>query len=1151
MKKHLLLIVICCSLLQLFSFAQGTTVKKSTAYAYDFNLRLTSDSSFIFVGDEGIASVEHNQTFNWYKSVPVPRYFTNFDILKNSDSTFFTFGAIPGTTSYMAAFSIFNKNGTFKPVKFFPSLCIFHKALPMNKNTILAQVSTNYNAYVYDFGLMKLNNGGTPLLTKKISPVFEVYLASYGFVLNKINENLFLATTYSYDFSTKQKDLITFAVDSSLNVLWAKMRGGKRDEVPICTLDLNGKHFTICQTTSFGAGKNDILIVCTSNSGTVLWNKTIGSELDEYPLKVSLDKDSSLLISGYVKKDLNELGLLLKVTQEGEPVWAKTYDPMPGYQYLRMYDTYVNRFGNISAAFGISTQVSSRPLACFMDLQPSGGSVCAGKSLLVKQKTVILTEKEVAATSTVLNPVASDTSGTNPNIPETMNTWCANACTTKANMHFSKSRICKGSSITFINTSSDNDSIRWLMDGTKMSNTTNFSPTFTTAGNHVVSLVAFGASCKDTIAANITVDDVPVADFSYTQKNLEGQFTNLSVGALTDTWMMGDGTLYSSIDAHHNFPKVGSYNVCLIASNTCSADTTCKSFEAQDYSNSTMNAYYSFNSSSPNEWGTSICQEPSGNLLVAIDDNSYGSAGADASLMKIDQQGKILRHGIIPYRTRGKVCSLGERGYLLVTTGSCIIFLDLQSPWYNNARFLENFNPVFPMEAKNKKDIYLGGFSSASKGAVAKLNEYGNIVWAKDLAWATNVFGMVELKDGNLLVYGKSISSDAYLAKLNGKTGNMMWSKSYTTSTGVSGTSICYDSVSNHIYMSGGFNSYGLFIMKADTDGNIIWQKTMETSYAFWSRCFINQYNQLYVCQSGYTNNYIARLDTAGTVKWMKDFQGKSTGRVGSAEYTLCHDGGIAAAGVFQVGLSSNTYTFVIKTDTAGTNAACIPTPVVEKSLGYKFTSTYNGIDSVSNHGGLFGYPNITYDSVNYYSQINCASTACNTYLKYTIPSHSALTYHFEPSQPGFTISNLHWNFGDGSTSNVHSPVHTYAAPGYYNVCLSGTIAGCGNLSYCENVHIVITDVEQKEADENYLTIFPNPYIGSTTIQYNLAKKSIVTVEVYNTIGQLITTLQTGEQAQGTYSLNYEAEKNNSSGLYFLKLTVDGKTVIKRMNEVK
>src|SRR4029077_5519482 len=55
--------------------------------------------------------------------------------------------------------------------------------------------------------------------------------------------------------------------------------------------------------------------------------------------------------------------------------------------------------------------------------------------------------------------------------------------------------------------------------------------------------------------------------------------------------------------------------------------------------------------------------------------------------------------------------------------------------------------------------------------------------------------------------------------------------------------------------------------------------------------------------------------------------------------------------------------------------------------------------------------------------------------------SCSSLTCAFTStsSDPDGTITSYSWNFGDGGTSTVQNPSHTYATPGTYNVALTVT----------------------------------------------------------------------------------------------------------------
>jgi hypothetical protein len=63
---------------------------------------------------------------------------------------------------------------------------------------------------------------------------------------------------------------------------------------------------------------------------------------------------------------------------------------------------------------------------------------------------------------------------------------------------------------------------------------------------------------------------------------------------------------------------------------------------------------------------------------------------------------------------------------------------------------------------------------------------------------------------------------------------------------------------------------------------------------------------------------------------------------------------------------------------------------------------------------------------------------------------------------------------------------------------------------------------------------YPNPFNPSTTIQYALPARSIVKLQVFNMLGQLITELVGTEQNAGYQSVVWKA--NVASGLYFYRI---------------
>jgi hypothetical protein len=64
---------------------------------------------------------------------------------------------------------------------------------------------------------------------------------------------------------------------------------------------------------------------------------------------------------------------------------------------------------------------------------------------------------------------------------------------------------------------------------------------------------------------------------------------------------------------------------------------------------------------------------------------------------------------------------------------------------------------------------------------------------------------------------------------------------------------------------------------------------------------------------------------------------------------------------------------------------------------------------------------------------------------------------------------------------------------------------------------------------------FPNPFNPSTVIRYAIPVKSHVTLTVHNLLGQLVSTIVSGEQEAGFHEIKFEAP-NLASGVYLYRL---------------
>ncbi len=71
-------------------------------------------------------------------------------------------------------------------------------------------------------------------------------------------------------------------------------------------------------------------------------------------------------------------------------------------------------------------------------------------------------------------------------------------------------------------------------------------------------------------------------------------------------------------------------------------------------------------------------------------------------------------------------------------------------------------------------------------------------------------------------------------------------------------------------------------------------------------------------------------------------------------------------------------------------------------------------------------------------------------------------------------IRTWHWSFGDGATDTVPNPVHSYAAEGMYNVCLTvSNPRGADTL--CRELQVLVSSTGEPTGGGLRLEIFPNP----------------------------------------------------------------------------
>ena len=130
-------------------------------------------------------------------------------------------------------------------------------------------------------------------------------------------------------------------------------------------------------------------------------------------------------------------------------------------------------------------------------------------------------------------------------------------------------------------------------------------------------------------------------------------------------------------------------------------------------------------------------------------------------------------------------------------------------------------------------------------------------------------------------------------------------------------------------------------------------------------------------------------------------------------------------------------------------------------------------------------------------------------------------------------------------------PIQTWEIPGVPAMAYVGS--GGNNVYYDSWSNTGIEEEKKGTAvNKEFATIMrPNPFTHATRIEYTLSKHSKVSIKVYNTLGQEVTTLFDGVKESGTHGLEWTGiDKNGtvlSRGIYFLKIETPDNKVTKKI----
>jgi PKD repeat protein len=136
-------------------------------------------------------------------------------------------------------------------------------------------------------------------------------------------------------------------------------------------------------------------------------------------------------------------------------------------------------------------------------------------------------------------------------------------------------------------------------------------------------------------------------------------------------------------------------------------------------------------------------------------------------------------------------------------------------------------------------------------------------------------------------------------------------------------------------------------------------------------------------------------------------------------------------------------------------------------------------------------------------STTSTVTLACNLPVASYIYNGDGLTAQFQNNSSSGV--SYHWHFGDGKTSTLTNPTHTYSTTGTYTVCLVA-INGCGRDSTCDTVNVCTPPTADfVSADSALTTTYLNESLNGQTYYWtfgnNAASNLVNPVYTYPSVG--------------------------------------------------
>lgn len=444
-----------------------------------------------------------------------------------------------------------------------------------------------------------------------------------------------------------------------------------------------------------------------------------------------------------------------------------------------------------------------------------------------------------------------------------------------------------GTTINFVNTTSNGSIWDWHIDDVSTATTTDFSHTFNTLGTFEITLFATNAdpNCHDDYSITVTVVCPVEAGFSSSNVYpLPGEivdFTNESTNATDYVWTVNGSTEASSQDFTFVFPAEGVYQVCLEASNGLCEQSYCQTLFVFEPTGSCEDSTFVKFIGDPNA-------NEKGNLIIPSSDGNFylgGSYYGNPYIVKMTPGGVVLWEYFIPMAWDILVdYTITD---MIEDSAGMLVFCGLDGSGQNLQGFICKYNP-----------------------------DLNTVIWMQRTDYSSALRSILEpppnsTPGNDYIVFGDTHFNgppgnwdDFTFLKVDRTTGSIAAFAPQNYSLGASQSSVESALYNNEIYSIGrythpiGTNTdkmrYGM--TKMDMDGNEVWSRTYfvdaSQTARLYNRDFIIENQSIFILGDGDENGdsntdvspFLVSTDLNGNINWVRKYELFGIGKVHALE---------------------------------------------------------------------------------------------------------------------------------------------------------------------------------------------------------------------------------------------------------------------------